>query len=175
MAGGYQVDDQEGIYFVTSTVHQWADVFTRKLYVDIILDSLRFCQENKGLEIYAWVVMSNHIHLIVRSKTGRLSDTLRDFKKFTSSKIIEAIADNPKESRKDWLLWLFKKKEGIWFWQEGFHPEEVIAKTFFDTKARYIHLNPVRAGWVEKEEEYLWSSCGDYYGVRKGLLDLAVY
>ena len=71
MAGGYQVDDQEGIYFVTSTVHQWADVFTRKLYVDIILDSLRYCQENKGLEIYAWVVMSNHIHLIVRSKTGR--------------------------------------------------------------------------------------------------------
>ena len=66
MAGGYQVDDQEGIYFVTSTVHQWADVFTRKLYVDIILDSLRFCQENKGLEIYAWVVISNLLSDIFR-------------------------------------------------------------------------------------------------------------
>ncbi len=93
-SGGYKVDDQAGIYFITCTVHQWADVFTRKLYVDILLDSIRFCQQNKGLEVYAWVVMSNHTHLIVSSKTANLSDTIRDFKKFTAKKIVESITTN---------------------------------------------------------------------------------
>ena len=174
-SGGYKVDDQAGIYFITCTVHQWADVFTRKLYVDILLDSIRFCQQNKGLEVYAWVVMSNHIHLIVSSKTANLSDTIRDFKKFTAKKIVESITTNPKESRKNWLLWLFKKDEGIWFWESGYHPEEIRKSDFFNSKVDYIHFNPVRAGIVDKEEEYLLSSCGDFYGTRKGLLELSVF
>jgi putative transposase len=109
MAFIYSINNQDGIYFITCTVHQWVDVFTRSDYVDILLDSLRFCQKEKGLEIYCWVVMSNHIHLIVSSKTGKLSDTIRDFKKFTASKIVKAIKENEKESRKSWLLWLLKK------------------------------------------------------------------
>ena len=180
--GGYKVDDQAGIYFITCTVHQacqaegmGADVFTRKLYVDILLDSIRFCQQNKGLEVYAWVVMSNHTHLIVSSKTANLSDTIRDFKKFTAKKIVESITTNPKESRKNWLLWLFKKEEGIWFWESGYHPEEIRKSDFFKSKVDYIHFNPVRAGILEKEEEYLLSSCGDFYGTRKGLLELSVF
>jgi putative transposase len=55
----------------------------------------------------------------------------------------------------------------------GKHGEEITTRDFFDSKLQYIHMNPVRAGLVEKEEEYLYSSCGDYYGVRKGLLELA--
>ena len=98
MAFAYTIKDQEGIYFVTFTVHQWIDVFTRAEYIDILLDSLRFCQKDKGLQIYAWVVMTNHIHLIISSKNGKLSDTIRDFKKFTAKKIFEAIETNPKES-----------------------------------------------------------------------------
>jgi len=71
---------------------------------------------------------------------------------------------------------LVLKKDGkIWFWEAGYHGEEVITKTFFDSKLNYIHQNPVKAGWVEKEEEYLWSSCGDYYGIRKSLLDLSEF
>ena len=174
-SGGYKVDDQAGVYYITCTVHQWADVFTRRLYVDVLLDSIRFCQQNKGLEVYAWVVMSNHIHLIVSSKTGLLSDTIRDFKKYTAKQIVEAIAGNERESRRDWLLWLFRKPAGIWFWEEGYHPVEVRKTEFYQSKVNYIHLNPVRAGIVEKEEEYLLSSCGDFYGNRKGLLELAVW
>jgi len=173
--GGYRVDDPEGVYFITCTVHQWVDVFTRSVYVDILLDSIRFSQQNKGLEIYGWVVMTNHIHLIVRSNSGTLSETMRDFKKFSAKKIVEAIDQNPKESRKAWLLWLFKKKEGICFWNSGFHPVEIRKSDFFNSKIDYIHFNPVRAGIVEKEEEYLLSSCGDFYGNRKGLLELAVW
>ena len=175
MAYEYRIKDQHGLYFITSTVHQWVDVFTRKDYIDILLDSLRFCQQEKGLKIYAWVVMTNHIHLIVQSDKVPLSDIIRDFKKFTATAITKAIANNPKESRKRWLLWLLKKEDKIWFWEEGYHGEEIFSKSFFDSKMRYIHFNPVRAGLVEKEEEYLYSSCGDLYGMRKGLLELSVF
>jgi len=70
------------------------------------------------------------------------------------------------------LLWLFRKENKIWFWEEGYHGEEITSESFFNTKLNYIHLNPVRAGIVEKEEEYLLSSCADYYGTRKGFIDL---
>ena len=172
MGFAYKIYDQEGQYFITCTVHQWVDVFTRRDYIDIFLDSIRFCQSNKGLEVHAWVIMSNHVHMIVSSSKGKLSDTIRDFKKFTATKIVKAIEYNPKESRKRWLLWLLKKEGNIWFWEEGYHGEEIVTKEFFDSKLEYIHMNPVRAGIVEKEEEYMYSSCGDYYGTRKGLLAL---
>lgn len=78
MAFAYRVHDQEGMYFVTFTVHQWVDVFTRKDYVDVLLENLRYCQLHKGLKIYAWDIMSNHCHLIVRTEGFKLSDVIRD-------------------------------------------------------------------------------------------------
>ena len=170
----YRVKDQKGQYFVTFTIYQWVDVFTRKDYIDIFLDSVKFCQENKGLQVYAWVIMTNHVHLIISSEEGKLSDTIRDLKKFTSTKLVEAIEKNPKESRKSWLLWLLKKEDKIVFWKEGYHGEEITDQYFFESKLNYIHQNPVKAFIVEKEEEYLYSSCGDYYGIRKGALDLVL-
>ena len=174
MAHAHRIYDQRGLYFITCTVHQWVDVFTRQEYIKILIDSLTYCQRHKGLEIYAWVVMTNHIHLIISSKGGNLSDIIRDFKKFTATKITEAIKANSKESRKSWLLWLLKKEGSIMFWEEGYHAEEIVSNEFYKTKLNYIHLNPVRAGFVIKEEEYLYSSWADHYGMRKGLLELSV-
>jgi REP element-mobilizing transposase RayT len=89
----YAIDDPDGIYFVTFATVYWIDVFTRKRYKDMIVESLKFCQEKKGLELFAWCLMTNHIHLIIRAKEGfNLSDILRDFKKFTASQIIGQIA-----------------------------------------------------------------------------------
>ena len=63
--------------------------FTRKVYVDIVIDSLKYCQANKGLKIHAWCIMSNHLHLIVSTdENNKLSDVIRDFKKFTSVSIL---------------------------------------------------------------------------------------
>jgi REP element-mobilizing transposase RayT len=127
----YTIKNQQGQYFITCTVNQWVDVFTRNEYKEILLDSLRHCQKEKGLNIYAWVLMSNHIHLIVSSRQGNLSDIIRDFKKFTSTKIVEAIGANTKESRKRWLLWLLSQKDKTVFWQESYHGEEIISQQFF--------------------------------------------
>ena len=92
------------IYFLTLTVVDWVDVFSRPIYKHHLVESLKFCQQKKGLELYAWVLMSNHLHLLASAADGfNLSAILRDFKKFTSKKITESILTEP-ESRRKWML-----------------------------------------------------------------------
>ena len=94
---GYKIRNKEGTYFITFAVVEWVDVFTRKKYKDIVLESLRYCQKEKSLIVYAWCIMSNHIHFIA-SKNDDLSVILRDFKKFTSKKLLLAIITNQKKT-----------------------------------------------------------------------------
>ncbi|MHB8207474.1 transposase [Mucilaginibacter sp.] len=110
MATRYHFGDNERPHFITFSVVNWIDVFTRESYTQMLLDSLRFCIEKKGLRLHAWVIMSNHVHLIASAKEGfKLADIMRDMKKFTSQRIIAAITENAQESRKDWLIWMFKR------------------------------------------------------------------
>src|SRR5271154_2938004 len=109
MGFAYKFDNPDGVYFVTTAVVEWVDVFTRSHYCDIVVNSLRHCIEKKGLVLHAWVIMPNHLHLIISRKgENSLSDIMRDFKKYTSSSIIEAIETIP-ESRRNWMLWIFKE------------------------------------------------------------------
>ena len=108
--GGYKIRNKEGIHFITFAVVEWVDVFTRKEYRDIVLDSIRYCQQEKGLILHAWCLMSNHIHLIISAKNNDTSDILRDFKKFTSKQIVTAIINSQHESRRDWMLNIFKSQ-----------------------------------------------------------------
>jgi len=83
MSTKYKFHNPEGIYFVSFAVQGWVDVFTRNEYKNILVENLEYCQKNKGLEIYAWCIMSNHVHLIAGAKEGfLLQDIIRDFKKF---------------------------------------------------------------------------------------------
>lgn len=175
MAFTYQIQDQGAIYFVTFTVHQWVDVFTRDIYREKFLESLEHCQKHKGLEIFCWVLMSNHCHMIIRAKNENLSDVIRDFKKFTSKSIFNAIEQNPQESRKRWICNLLSIDDRIWFWEEGYHGEEIYSQEFFNQKASYIHMNPVKSGIVRHEEDYLWSSASDFHGVNRGKIELATF
>ena len=65
MSQGYQIRNQQAIHFVTFTVIGWVNVFTKDPYRILVLDSLRYCQTNKGLVVHAWVIMSNHVHFII--------------------------------------------------------------------------------------------------------------
>ncbi len=175
MGFAYKITDQLAVHFITCTVVQWADIFTRAQYSDIVVDSIRHCQEKKGLKVYGWVIMSNHLHMICSgSGENDLSDILRDFKKFTSTAIVNAIESNPRESRRSWLMWLLKQNNNIQFWQEGNHPEEIRTRDFFKQKLDYIHNNPIRAGWIDIQEAYTYSSARDYCGV-KGLIELSYF
>ena len=178
MSEKYKIRDQDKLYFITFAVVGWIDVFTRQEYRDIVVDSLRYCQKEKGLGIYAWCIMSNHVHLIV-GKEGdlKIEEIVRDFKKYTSVHICRLIESNNREGRRDWMLQLFssaasdsKKHVKYMFWQNQYHPIELNTNEMLDQKLDYIHDNPVVAGIVEKAEEYMYSSAKDYYGNGKGLL-----
>jgi REP element-mobilizing transposase RayT len=151
MSTGYQINEQDGVYYLTLQVVDWVDVFTRAIYRDLIIDNLKYCQQNKGLEFFAFVLMSNHLHLIVRSNTNNLSGTLRDFKSYTSKELIKQIETIP-ESRRDWMLSVFAKAArnnerncNYQFWTHENHAEQIWSNSFLDTKIDYIHQNPVRA------------------------------
>ena len=172
MSTQYRYENPKGLYFVTQTVQHWIDIFTRREYKDIIVESLDFCQKEKGLEIFAWVIMTNHLHLIIKAKEGfLLENIIRDFKKFTSKAIIKLILENPQESRKEWLLRGLKTEKGYSFWQTGNHQIELWTNAVIDEKLKYIHDNPVKSGIVFHAEDYLYSSAVDYAG-EKGLLDI---
>jgi len=106
MPTGYQIKDQSAAYYLTFQVVYWIDLFTRPVYRDVVIESLRYCQKEKGLELFAWVIMSNHIHILARSSNNDLSATIRDFKKYTSKAFVELISVSG-ESRKEWMLRLF--------------------------------------------------------------------
>lgn len=146
----------------------------------MLLDSIRFCQQQKGMNWYAWCLMSNHPHLIISSRSGDLSGLLRDFKKFTSKQIITAIEENMKESRRGWMLEIFRKQgaansrnKEYQFWRQENQPQELFGAKFIFQKLNYIHRNPVEAGLVELPEHYVYSSAKDYTEKRKcGMLEL---
>ena len=171
MSTGYQIKDQSALHYITLQVVYWIDIFTRAHYRDIIIENLVYCQQNKGLVIYGYVIMSNHIHLLVSSDTNNLSDTIRDFKSYTSKKIIESI-ENEIESRKEWMLFMFKRgaikhkrNTAYQFWTHENHAEEIFSNTFVSQKIDYIHNNPFKAKIVQYPEEYLYSSARNYAGL----------
>ncbi len=153
------------LYFCTLTVVGWADVFTRARNAEVIIQSLAYCQANKGLELFAYGLMPSHLHLIARVQEGQLSDVLRDFKCYTAKRLLDLIANEPGESRKEWLMRLFreaaletKQNQELMFWQKTLHPIEIIHAAMFDQKVAYIHSNPVTEGLVTLPEHYAWSS-----------------
>jgi len=176
----YKIRDQDKLYFVTVAVVYWVDVFTRNIYKDLIVESLAYCQKEKGLEIYGWCIMSNHLHLIIgRSRDIKMEDIIRDFKKYTSMQICKAIEENMLESRKRWMLKLFsnaadksKKHVKYKFWQNEYHPIELNTNNMMDQKLAYLHNNPVKAGIVDEPAAYTYSSARDYSTNEKGLLNI---
>jgi putative transposase len=179
--GGHKIRDKKQAHFLTFTVVDWVDVFSRQMYRDILLDSFRYCQREKGLLPHCWCVMTNHVHIIASAKHENLSDIVRDFKKFTSKQIIQAVEDNARESRKDWMLKIFKehgrsntRNKEYQFWQQDNCPIELYSPKFSLQKIRYTHNNPVRAGIVDRAEDYLYSSARDHkFMEQKGLLEIA--
>jgi REP element-mobilizing transposase RayT len=171
MSTGYQINDQEGLYYLTFQIVDWIDIFTRQVYRDIVIESFRYSIQYKDFSLFAFVIMSNHVHLIAQSNVGRLSDTVRDIKKFTSKRILETIESFP-ESRKEWMLNRFsfsarqtKHNKTYQLWTHENHAVYLYSPEFILEKIDYLHNNPVRAGLVEKPEEYIYSSARYYAGL----------
>ena len=169
MSTKYKATEPDTAYFITITTVGWIDVFTRLKQKYVIINALQYCQKHKGLEIYAYCIMSSHIHLLCKVEgDGLLSNVIRDLKTFTSKKIIETIIEYP-ESRREWLLEYFKKacehlkRNQIYkVWQNGYHAEKVYSNKFIKQKINYIHNNPVEEKIVANPEDYVFSSARNY-------------
>lgn len=170
MSTKYRANVPGKAYFITITTVNWVDLFTRQGLRKIITDSLNYCQKHKGLEVYAYCLMPSHLHLMCRAQDDeqKLYEIIRDFKKFTSKKIVEYIQENP-ESRREWLLEMFQKAcedltrdQQYKVWQDGYHAEMLTSNKFIYQKLNYIHMNPVKDGLVENAWDYMFSSARNY-------------
>lgn len=178
MSRKYKFSNNDYLYFISFAVVYWIDLFIRKEYKDILLDSWRFCQKEKDLDIYGWCIMTSHVHMIIGSRGRPMEKIVSEVKSYTSKLLRKAIEESNTESRREWMLWLMKRageKNGNnndWqLWQQHNQPIEIRSADFFFQKLNYIHQNPVEAGFVELEEDYLYSSARDFHN-EKGLLEL---
>ena len=163
-------------YYLTLTVVGWVDVFTRNSHKDALIESLRYCIKNKGLNVYAYCLMTNHLHMVVNcNEPFQLKDVIRDFKRHTVKTIIDQIINKP-ESRREWILREFEaaadktdRNKTYKFWKSGNHAIELFTEKFVWEKINYIHNNPVKEKFVKNPQEWLYSSASNYwYG--EGLL-----
>lgn len=176
MSTKYKATTTDEAYYITITVVGWIDIFTRLNQKKNLINALRYCQTNKGLEIYSYCIMSNHIHLLCKGIDGFiLSDIIRDFKKYTSKKIIQTIIEEP-ESRREWMLEYFKKapehlkrNQTYKVWQNGYHAVHIYSNKFIKQKINYIHNNPLVNNTVTSPEEYYYSSARNYSGLENDL------
>jgi len=159
----YKLVDGVYIYFVTFTIIDWLPVFIDPEPTQIIVDSLQFCIREKGLRINAYVIMPNHIHMIVfdwKFDNNRLQQILTDLRKFTGRKLADHIDNNLSES----LATVIRRKEledrERQVWQPGWYAEGLCSEKFWMQKMNYIHENPVRKGYVRLPEHWRYSSAG---------------
>jgi putative transposase len=163
MRDRYKFVEKDGIYFITSTIVEWIPVFTSGKYFEIVIDSPKYCMNNMGLNLYAYVILDNHCHLVAFAPD--FTKTIASLRKFTARKIIDQLhADN-----REWLLnqlAFFKEKYKIesdcQVWQEGIHPELIQNPGMFLQKIDYIHKNPVKRGLVDVPEHWRYSSARNY-------------
>ena len=173
MRSRYKIVLEGGLYFVTSTIVEWIPVFSSEPYFQIMIEAFKYAQKNKALRLYAYVVMENHFHLLVIGPT--LSNTLQSLKSFTSKQIIEQLRMDGKEWALNQMHFYkkdYKHESTFQVWQEGFHPQLLSTEQAWMQRMKYIHLNPVRRGYVERLEYWKYSSARNYYSDDDSIIQL---
>lgn len=166
-----QIHDQKGMYFLTFTIVDWIDLFTRPVYAEILLDSMKFCQAKKGLAVYAYVIMPSHLHLIFQSQgEPGLSKIIQNLRSYTARQIVDYAKNWAQpESRREWLLHKFafnarknRTNSEHQVWKKGSYPVHLYSPWMIRQKLNYIHQNPVKARIVNQPEHYVFSSASNY-------------
>lgn len=168
----YKIYHDDQPHFMTMTVVEWIPLFMDPDIAEILLNSLRFLQQERGLRIYAYVIMENHMHIVASNDC--LRKTIKEFKSFTARSIVDHLRSRNRFSLLNRLREekLRHKTESTYqVWQEGSHPQEIIHERMMVQKIKYIYNNPVRRGWVDEPAQWRYSSARDYEG-KDGLLSI---
>ena len=171
MSTKYRFHKPSAVYFISFATVNWVDLFTREIYFQIMTESITYCRKNKGMELFCYCIMPNHVHMIFRSENDDPSGLIRDFKGFTSRRLIKTIKENRRESRREYLLKMFEESgskksnvEKYQLWQHDNMPIELFSNGVIKQKFDYIHNNPVKAGLVFSAVDWKYSSARNYYG-----------
>ena len=170
----YKIYEHQHPHFLTCTVVNWIPIFSSPPIVEIVYDSWRFLQENGRLELHAYVILENHVHLIASSPN--LSKEVGNFKSFTARKIIDYLQDKCARRVLEQLARgkaRFKQDREYQLWQEGSHPQQIQGEEMMRQKVAYIHGNPVKRGYVDDEVHWRYSSARNYAGLQ-GLIEVTV-
>jgi REP element-mobilizing transposase RayT len=167
-------------FYITFTVTGWIDVFTQKDHINMLLESIDYCQTNKGLKLYAWCLLPSRLHMIVDvAEPFQLWEIVRDLKKFTAKKLESALQEET-ETKREWLLDKLSfygrynvNNQYFKLWQEGYRPIELYSQKFFFQKLDYIHSIPVKELIVTNPWDYNLSSAKNYAGM-EGLLQVQI-
>ena len=166
----------ENFFFVTTSVVKHKPIFENTDFCDILVKNIKYYQHKYKFTILAYVMMPSHFHWIVEvnNKYGTISDIMRDVKKFTAWQIFDYLDKEGNNELND-----FFKKEAKNFkgqtrklWKQRFDEEVIRNQKMFWTKLKYIHNNPVKAGLVNKPEDYKYSSAGNYINSENSLLEI---
>jgi len=168
----YKIYEPTYPHFVTFTILHWIPIFTNTQSVDIAIESLKYLQKSDNLKIYAYVILENHLHLVMQSDD--LSKTVQKFKRHTTKEIIALLKANNVKTILDQLAFYkkaHKKDSEFQLWQEGYQPKLIQNDTTMINKIEYIHHNPIKRGYVEEDWHWRYSSARDYKGL-EGLIDV---
>ena len=153
-------------YFVSCTIVNWISLFSSPRVVDILFDSLSFLQQNNRLLVFAYVIMENHLFMVVSSP--HIGKEVGDFKSYTARRIIDYLREREAGTVLR-LLNFYKLKHrydrNYQLWQEGSHPERIIDDDMLIAKIEHIHNCPVKRRYVEHPEHWLYSSARNYSGL----------
>ena len=163
MRSRYRINTENAAHFITSTIVEWLPVFTTAACCDVVVRSFEYCRQHKGLRVYVWVILDNHVHAIVSGP--QLARTLADLKKFTA----HAILDQLRFESREWLLnqlayycAAHKLRSSHQVWQEGVHPQSINGDEMMLQKLEYLHNNPVKRGLVASPEHWRYSSAHEW-------------
>jgi putative transposase len=168
----YRIFEQEKPHFLTATVVAWLPVFAQPAIVDMIFESWRFMQRERGLRLYGYVIMENHLHCI--ASAPNLSELIGRFKSFTARQIIDEMERRGYATMLAELRYFtarHKSDQQFQLWQEGSHPQEIQGDEMMDQKLEYTHNNPVRRGYVDESVHWRYSSARNYAGM-EGLIEV---
>jgi REP element-mobilizing transposase RayT len=174
----YKIFKGDEAYFATFTIVDWLKVFEDDSFKQIIIDSIKYCQQNKGLIIYGYCIMPNHVHMIIQAVgTCSISEILRDLKKFTSRAIVAKLNDEKPDGYAEVLAHFYeagktlKRIMNYKVWQDDNMDKLVYSNKFLFEKLNYIHNNPVEYGLCNLPWEYKFSSAINYAG-NQGLISV---
>jgi len=166
----YKIFENNAPHFLTSTIINWIPLFTRPSTVQIILDALAYRQQHRGLKIYGYVILENHLHWI--AQTENLTKEIQSFKSYTARLLIQYLQQQ-QVTRILKQLAFYKKPHKTdrqyQVWEEGSHPQLIQNEEMLIQKLDYIHYNPVKRGYVDEPVHWRYSSARNY-AQKEGLL-----